>query len=163
MTPALLIKRALWALPTLLGVMVVVFVLLRVAPGDPISMMIGPGATAEDIANLRALYGLDHSIATQFAYYLRDVFSGDFGVSISRKQPVAELIAQRLPLLPVFGLMDSDLRFEAASGFVITESLLRGRFDVLGSVLWHLLLPAAALALPLAAMIARVLKASLAG
>ena len=66
-----------------------------------------------------------------------------------------------LPLLPVFGLMDSDLRFEATSGFVIGESLLRGRFDVFASVLWHLLLPALALALPLAAMLARVLKASL--
>lgn len=221
-----LLRRLLLVVPTLFGVALVVFVLMRVVPGDPISMMIGPGATAQDIATLRSLYGLDHSIATQFAYYLRDLAGGDFGVSISRKQSVAELIAQRLPLtlelssiatllalamgvgaalaathwrerwiercvdaatgvitaipdflwgllgillfgvllplLPVFGLMDSDLRFEAASGFVIGESLLRGRLDVFASVLWHLLLPAAALALPLAAMIARVLKASLA-
>ena len=227
MTPALLARRALWALPTLFGVMVVVFVLLRVAPGDPIAMMIAPGATAADIAQLRALYGLDSSIPTQFAIYLRDVLQGDFGVSISRKQPVADLIAARLPLtlelaliavllalalgvaaalaathwrggwaergvdaatgivagipdflwallgilvlgvvlplLPVFGLMDSQLRFEARSGFVVTESLLRGRLDVFGSVLWHLLLPATALALPLAAMVARVLKATLQG
>jgi peptide/nickel transport system permease protein len=67
-----------------------------------------------------------------------------------------------LPVLPVFGLMDSDLHFESHTGFVVLESLLRGRFDVVASVLWHLLLPAVALALPLAAMIARVLKASLA-
>jgi len=67
-----------------------------------------------------------------------------------------------LPVLPVFGLMDSDLRFDSRSGFVLVESLLTGRLDVAGSVLWHLLLPATALALPLAAMVARVLKASLA-
>ena len=220
-----LLRRLLLVVPTLFGVALVVFVLMRVVPGDPISMMIGPGATAQDIAALRSLYGFDHSIATQFVFYLRDLLGGDFGVSISRKQAVTELIAQRLPLtlelsliatmlalamgvaaalvathwrrrwiergvdaatgvvtaipdflwgllgillfgvvlplLPVFGLMDSDLRFEATSGFVIGESLLRGRFDVFASVLWHLLLPALALALPLAAMLARVLKASL--
>ena len=220
-----LLRRLLLVVPTLFGVALVVFVLMRVVPGDPISMMIGPGATAQDIATLRSLYGLDHGIATQFVYYVRDLLGGDFGVSISRKQPVTELIAQHLPLtlelsllatllglalgvvttllathfrqrwiergidaatgvvtaipdflwgllgilvfgvvlplLPVFGLMDSDLRFEAKSGFVIGESLLRGRFDVFASVLWHLVLPAAALALPLAAMVARVLKASL--
>ena len=226
MSPSVLLRRLLLVVPTLFGVALVVFVLMRVVPGDPISMMIGPGATARDVATLRSLYGLDHGIATQFVYYLRDLLGGDFGISISRKQPVAELIAQRLPLtlelsllatllglalgvaaallathwrqrwiergidaatgvvtaipdflwgllgilvfgvvlplLPVFGLMDSDLRFEARSGFVIGESLLRGRFDVFASVLWHLLLPTAALALPLAAMTARVLKASLA-
>jgi ABC-type dipeptide/oligopeptide/nickel transport system permease component len=225
MPPALLVQRALWALPTLLGAALVVFVLLRVAPGDPVAMMIAPGATAADIAALRAHYGLDKSIATQFVLYLRDLLGGDLGVSISRKQPVAELIAARLPLtlelsalatvvgmllgvgaalaashwrggwiergvdaasgvssaipdflwgllgvlvfgvllpvLPVFGLMDAGLRFEAGSGFVLIESLVRGQWAVFGSVLWHLLLPATALALPLAAVVARVLKASL--
>ena len=225
MSPAALLRRLLLVVPTLFGVALVVFVLMRVVPGDPVSMMIAPGATAQDIATLRSLYGLDHGIATQFVYYLRDLAGGNFGVSISRKQSVAELIGQRLPLtlelsllatllglaigtvaalvtthwkrrwvargidaatggviaipdflwgllgillfgvvvpvLPVFGLMDSELRFESTSGFVLGESLLRGRFDVFVSVLWHLLLPAVALALPLGAMIARVLKASL--
>jgi ABC-type dipeptide/oligopeptide/nickel transport system permease component len=225
MNPSVLLRRLLLVVPTLFGVAVVVFVLMRVVPGDPISMMIGPGATAQDIATLRSLYGLDHGIATQFVYYLRDLVGGNFGVSISRKQSVAELIGQRLPLtlelsfmatllglslglaaalvathwrrrwparvidaaaggaiaipdflwgllgillfgvvvplLPVFGLMDSELRFESRSGFVLGESLLHGRFDVFASVLWHLLLPTITLALPLAAMVARVLKASL--
>ena len=226
MSPLVLVRRLLLVVPTLFGVALVVFVLIRVVPGDPVSMMVGPGATAQDIAALRALYGLDHGIVTQFGYYLRDLTGGNFGVSISRKQPVAELVAARLPLtlelsslatlmalvlsvgaalvatrwrdraiergvdavtgvvtaipdflwgllgilvfgvllpvLPVFGLMDSDLRFDSRSGFVLVESLLTGRLDVAGSVLWHLLLPATALALPLAAMVARVLKASLA-
>ena len=59
-------KRLLWALPTLFGVLVVVFVLLRVAPGDPIAMMVGPGATPDDVLRLRQRYGLDGSIAQQF-------------------------------------------------------------------------------------------------
>jgi ABC-type dipeptide/oligopeptide/nickel transport system permease component len=66
-----------------------------------------------------------------------------------------------LPVLPVFGLLDSQLRFDSSSGFVLAESLLRGRFDVFASALYHLLWPALSLSLPLAAMIARVLKASL--
>ena len=66
-----------------------------------------------------------------------------------------------LPVLPVFGLLDSGLRFDPVSGFMVAESLLRGRFDVFASALYHLIWPALSLALPLAAMIARVLKASL--
>ena len=50
--------------------LVVVFVLLRVAPGDPIAMMIGPGATPDDIRALRALYGFDKSLPAQFFLYL---------------------------------------------------------------------------------------------
>ena len=61
MSSAYLLKRLLWALPTLFGVAVVVFVLLRVVPGDPIAMMLPPGARAEDIARLRHMYGLDAS------------------------------------------------------------------------------------------------------
>jgi ABC-type dipeptide/oligopeptide/nickel transport system permease component len=220
-----LLKRLLWAVPTLFGVLVVVFVLLRVAPGDPIAMMIGPGATPEDIRALRALYGFDRSVAAQFFVYLTQVLGGSFGQSISLKRDVLELVGAHLPLtlelsllalviavflgssaalaatlwrgglveraidavtgftsaipdflwglagillfgvlfpvLPVFGLLDGELRFEAVTGFVLAESLARGRFDVLGSALYHLLWPALSLALPLAAMIARVLKASL--
>lgn len=222
---ASLLKRLLWALPTLFGVLVVVFVLLRVAPGDPIAMMIGPGATPDDIRALRALYGFDRSVPAQFIVYLRQAASGHFGTSISLKQDVTGLLRAHLPLtlelaglalliavliggsaalaavhwrgrwiergvdaaagvvtaipdflwglagilflgvvwpvLPVFGLLDAGLRFDAHSGFILTESLLRGRLDVFGSALYHLAWPALSLGLPLAAMIARVLKASL--
>ncbi|MFM9426413.1 ABC-type dipeptide/oligopeptide/nickel transport system permease component [Variovorax sp. GrIS 2.14] len=219
------LKRLLWALPTLLGVLVVVFVLLRVAPGDPIAMMIGPGATPDDVLALRALYGFDKSLSAQFFIYLGQAALGHFGQSITLKQDVLDLVMVHLPLtlelsalalgiavllggaaalaavsfrgsllergidvatgfitaipdflwglagilflgvllpvLPVFGLLDSSLRFDSVTGFVLLESLVRGRFDVLGSALYHMLWPALSLALPLAAMIARVLKASL--
>ena len=55
----------------MLGVAIIVFVLLRVVPGDPIAMMIPPGATPADIAALRAHYGLDTSLPTQFFVWLR--------------------------------------------------------------------------------------------
>ncbi len=218
-------KRLLWALPTLFGVLVVVFVLLRLAPGDPIAMMIGPGATPDDIRSLRALYGFDRSVPEQFLIYLGQAARGHLGQSITLKRDVLELVFAHLPLtlelsvmalaiavliggaaalaavawrgslvervidvftgfataipdflwglagilflgvllpvLPVFGLLDATLRFDSVSGLVVTESLLRGRFDVFGSALYHLLWPALSLALPLAAMVARVLKSSL--
>ena len=91
------LKRLLWALPTLFGVAVLVFVLVRVIPGDPIAMMLPPGATAEDVGRLRALYGLDAPIATQFVVWMGDVLRGNFGTSISLRDGVASLVLSRLP------------------------------------------------------------------
>lgn len=78
-------------------VAVVVFVLLRVAPGDPVAMMIAPGSTEADIAALRARYGLDLPIAEQFVIWVGQLLRGDFGTSISMRQGVAGLILGRLP------------------------------------------------------------------
>ncbi len=96
--PAFVLLRRLALIPpTLLGVALVVFVLLRVVPGDPIAMMLPPGATAADIDRLRALYGLDRSWAAQFLAWAGGVLSGDFGTSISLRQDVGRLILSRLP------------------------------------------------------------------
>jgi peptide/nickel transport system permease protein len=75
----------------------VVFVLLRVVPGDPIAMMISPGSTPEQIAQMRANYGLDGSILSQFWIWLKAILAGDFGTSISLRRNVLELLAERLP------------------------------------------------------------------
>lgn len=82
---------------TLFGVAVVVFVVIRVAPGDPIAMMLPPGAGPEDIERLRALYGLDKSLPQQFIIWLGGVLQGDFGISISLRQDVLSLVLGRLP------------------------------------------------------------------
>lgn len=82
---------------TLFGVAVVVFIVIRVAPGDPIAMMLPPGAGPEDIARLRALYGLDKSLPHQFLIWLGGVVQGDFGTSISLRQDVLSLVLGRLP------------------------------------------------------------------
>src|SRR5690606_14604000 len=82
---------------TLLGVSVGVFVIIRVAPGDPIAMMLPPGATQAYIDRLRALYGLDKSLVEQYFIWLSGVLSGDFGTSISLRQDVLSLVLNRLP------------------------------------------------------------------
>jgi ABC-type dipeptide/oligopeptide/nickel transport system permease component len=225
MSPALLLRRLLLAIPTLFGVAVIVFVLLRIVPGDPIAMMVPGEATPEDIARLRASYGLDKSIPVQFVLYLGQLLQGNFGVSISLKQDVLALVLGRLPatlelaavaitlsvvcgvslalaaiywrgswvenltdgvnsvalaipeflwalllilafavlmpLFPISGRIDPMRATAFATQFYLFEALAKGNFGLARELLAHLALPAVALALPLIAVIARVLKSSL--
>ena len=92
-----LLTRVVTTIITLFGVAVIVFVVIRVVPGDPIAMMLPPGATEADIARLQALYGLDKSIPQQFFIWLSGVVQGDFGTSITTRQPVLGLVLSRLP------------------------------------------------------------------
>src|SRR5579871_1541978 len=89
--------RLAMAAVTLVGVATIIFVLLRVVPGDPIAMMISPGASPADIAALRAHYGLEASLPVQFVVWARDLLRGDFGVSISLHRNVLALLGERLP------------------------------------------------------------------
>ena len=82
---------------TLIGVAVIVFFVIRVVPGNPIAMMLPPGATPEDIAQLTAIYGLDKPIPAQFWIWAGGVMQGDFGTSITTRQPVLGLVLGRLP------------------------------------------------------------------
>ncbi len=82
---------------TLIGVAVIVFFVIRVVPGNPIAMMLPPGATEADIARLTAQYGLDKSIPAQFLIWCQGVVQGDFGTSITSNQPVLSLVLGRLP------------------------------------------------------------------
>ena len=92
-----ILQRLLLVIPTLLGVSVVIFVLLRVVPGNPIAMMTPPGASVEDVEQLKALYGLNKGVVEQYVIWLGGVARGDLGVSISLRQGVGELILGRLP------------------------------------------------------------------
>lgn len=97
MTLKYLLTRIFYIVTTLFGVSIITFVILRVIPGNPIMMMLPPGATQADIAMLTAQYGLDKPIPIQYVIWLLKVVQGDFGVSIHMKQNVMELIWQRLP------------------------------------------------------------------
>ncbi len=98
MSAHFLLQRLLLIVPTLFGVFIIVFVLLRVIPGDPITMMIPPGATQPDIDHLRQIYGLDKSILEQYLIWFQNALASDFGTSISLRQDVLELILSRLPV-----------------------------------------------------------------
>jgi len=92
-----ILARLLSMVLTLIGVAIVVFVLIRVAPGNPIAMMLPPGATQADIAQLTAMYGLDKSLFEQFVIWAGNAIQGNFGNSITLRLPVSELVLQRLP------------------------------------------------------------------
>jgi len=225
MIASALLKRLGMAAVTLFGVAVIVFLLLRVAPGDPIAMMIGPGAGPEDIADLKARYGLDKPILAQFGIWLAGLAHGDFGTSISLHRNVLELLGERLPatlelavaalafamllgvaiavastlwrksaaaslldtlnglslavpdfvwalafvllfgvlwpVLPLSGRMDPTVSVPFATNFHLAESVVTFRFGVAADIIAHMAMPMLALALPLAAVIARILKEAL--
>lgn len=220
-----ILSRLITTAITLFGVAVIVFVVIRVVPGNPIAMMLPPGATEADIARLQALYGFDKSIFQQFVIWLSGVMQGDFGTSISTRQPVAGLVLNRLPatlelsivalafavlmggtlallgtrfrdgkaegaidvmagmalsipdflwglvlillfgvLWPVFhisGRVSPALNIDFSTQFYLFEAILRLRFDVIADLIGHMFMPALALAIPLAAIIAQLLKQSL--
>jgi peptide/nickel transport system permease protein len=78
-------------------ILTVLFLLFRLAPGDPVSRMIDPDLTAEDAALLMAQLGLDRPVWVQYIYYLKNFFNGDLGVSFYYGRPVVQIIWDRLP------------------------------------------------------------------
>ncbi len=111
---------------TLLGVAVIVFVVIRVVPGNPIAMMLPPGATEADIERLKALYGLDKSIFEQFVIWFGNVLQGDFGTSISTRQPVLSLVLGRLPATLELSLMALVIAVFLGGTLAVVGARLRG-------------------------------------
>jgi peptide/nickel transport system permease protein/oligopeptide transport system permease protein len=94
---AFIVRRLVLSIPTLLGVMIVVFLLLYVAPGDPVQDMVGERADAETIARLRKELHLDEPVMKQFALYTGGVLRGDLGRSYITQRPIIQDIRERFP------------------------------------------------------------------
>src|SRR5262245_39871968 len=90
--------RLLQIVPTFFLIMVVMFVLVRLLPGDPISAILGERATDEAVNRLNADLGLDKPIPVQFAIFIERFFEGDLGDSIVLKAPVMSLVRDRMPV-----------------------------------------------------------------
>ena len=89
-------RRLAALLPVLLVVSLVVFLILRLAPGDPAAVIAGNNATSEDIAKIRTELGLEHSLPVQYGVWLAKVLRGDLGHSYYLNKPVSGLIAERV-------------------------------------------------------------------
>ena len=198
------LRRLLQLIPTLAFILVVVFVLVRLLPGDPTSAILGDRALDADVERINHDLGLDRSIPVQFALFLKSVATGDLGNSITLKLPVTTLIAQRLPVTVMLTVMAALMALVMAVplAFVaalrreeLADSAIRGAFQVglsmpvfyLGLILltvfgarlgwfpvggygdgfighlYHLFLPAFTLALSLAAILMRNLRAAIIG
>ena len=90
-----ILQRVLGMLAVMFVVVTIVFVIVRVAPGDPAAVMLGPDATAQDIAALRVRLGLDRPLAVQYLLFLGQLARGDLGESIFLNRPVLSALADR--------------------------------------------------------------------
>lgn len=90
-------RRLLQAVPSVIGIIVVTFILTRALPGDPAVYFAGPAADAKSIAEIRKSLGTDRPLWEQFFIYVGDLVQGDLGKSLSTGQPVLEEILKRLP------------------------------------------------------------------
>ena len=100
--------RLLFLVPQIVGIILVGFLLIKAVPGDPATLMLGPMATPESIAKLRAELGLDEPIPVQFFIYIDKLVHGDFGTSWQTTQPVLEDLKIRFPAtleLVTYGLL----------------------------------------------------------
>ncbi len=107
-----ILRRFVTVIPTLIGVIIVTFLLTRVLPGDPAVYFAGPAATPESIADIRKSLGLDQPLPVQFLRYVDDLAHGNLGNSLATGQPVVTEIVSRLPAsaeLTLFGLIVSVL------------------------------------------------------
>ena len=89
--------RLVFALPALWLIVTLVFLLVHIVPGDPVQQMLGEGARAGDLAQLRHALGLDVPISTQYKHYLAGVVRGDLGESFRFQQPVTRVILAHYP------------------------------------------------------------------
>ena len=93
----MVLKRLVLAVPSLIGVVIVTFLLTRALPGDPAAYFAGPAATKEAIEQIRTKLGLDQPLPVQFVGYVRELARGDMGSALTTGQPVAAEIRARLP------------------------------------------------------------------
>ena len=94
---SMVLKRLVLAIPSLIGVVIVTFLLTRALPGDPAAYFAGPAATKEAIEQIRVKLGLDQPLPVQFVSYVKDLARGDMGSALTTGQPVAAEIRARLP------------------------------------------------------------------
>ncbi len=127
-----LVRRALQAAATFAVAILLLFVLMRVAPGDPLARLNGDRAVSEqEIARLRARYGLDQPILAQLRTFLSGVARGDLGVSIEHyPERVTALLASRLPATLLLGGAVLLLNFTLGVWLGVRQAVRRGsRFD----------------------------------
>ena len=101
-------RRLLAAIPNVIGIVIVTFILTRALPGDPAAFYAGPAATQEAVEQVRAKLGLDQPLWAQFVDYVGDLAQGDLGLSVSTGQQVLDEILRRLPAsleLTLLGLL----------------------------------------------------------
>lgn len=121
-------KRLLVAIPTIIGVFIVVFFVLRLIPGDPATVMLGASATDAQVEVYREKYGLNEPLIVQFGIAFKNFITGDLGQSISLYKPVTQAIAERLPNTVVLAVLGILLGALFAVIFGVIAAIFRGKW-----------------------------------
>jgi peptide/nickel transport system permease protein len=91
-------SRLLQLVPVLIGISVIVFLMLRLIPGDPALIILGTHATPEQVANLHAAMGLDLPLWQQYLIFVQNALTGNLGVSLFAHRPVLQIISEKMPI-----------------------------------------------------------------
>lgn len=123
-------KRLLQMIPTFLVVMIVIFTLIRLIPGDPASALLGDRASDAAVARKYKKLGLDKPVVVQFKIFVENLLQGDLGDSIVLKRPVLEIVGERLPVTLFLTAYSAILAALMALPLAIVAALNRDRvFD----------------------------------
>ena len=100
-------------IPIVISVSILVFLVIKMIPGDPVAIMFGKNANQEQIAYVRGLYGLDRPLAEQYFTWIGNILRGDWGSSIQTGEPVFGLIMERMPktIVWVFALKRRNRKY----------------------------------------------------
>ena len=124
-----IIRRILWTAPVIFAISVFVFLLLRLAPQDPIDSLLGQRYDEDIAQRLRAKYGYDRPIHIQYLKYVQNLFQGDLGVSTKHGDfSVAEVIFPRIRISAGMGIMAMILVFGLGIPIGVYAALMRGTF-----------------------------------
>ncbi len=123
-----IIRRLVYAIPTLLGISIIVFLITRLSPGDPIRIYTfgALNVTEEDIQGLREHYGLNKPLYEQYATWLVQVLQGDFGKSLQYNRPALPLLLERLPATLQLAVTALGLQLLIGVPFGMIAALKRG-------------------------------------
>lgn len=122
-----IIKKLLLMIPVLLGLTIIVFLILHLAPGDPVHKVIGPNATPEVYENVKRSMGLDRPLIIQYFDYLGNLLKGDLGSSILQHRPVADIVMERFPITIGLGVRALLLSFLIAVPVGIIAAVNRNK------------------------------------
>ena len=118
-----LVRRLLQAIPLLFAVIALTFVLIHVAPGDPVHILAGDGGDAAYYASMRSKFGLDRPLPEQLVIYVGSALRGDFGYSYVQRRPVFDVISDRIPATAL--LMLSALSVSTLLGLLLGTAAAR--------------------------------------
>ncbi len=124
-----ILRRLLSLIPTVFGVTILVFLMMRLIPGDPVSLLMGENATKELEADLRQQYGLDRPLYIQYTLWLGRLVTGDWGNSIIANRPILSDLARRVPITLELIVL--------AMGFALLIAIPAGIIAALRPYSWH--------------------------